>query len=343
MRGARTEMSDSSPHVLVTGGAGYIGSHVAKALAADGMIPVTYDSMERGHQEAVKWGPFVSGDIGDAALLRETIHRYKVEAIVHLAAFAYVGESIEHPARYFENNVAKGLVLLETAIETGIRRFVFSSSCATYGVPREALITEDMSQNPINPYGETKLVIEKALRWYGAAYGLQSVILRYFNAAGADPDGEIGEEHSPETHVIPLILAAADGDDHFKVFGDDYHTPDGTCVRDFVHVSDIAEAHVRALRHLEAGHPSIALNLGTGVGHSVMEIIHAAQEITGRAVPYTVCPRRSGDPPVLVADSSRTYQVLGWRARRSSLETIIESAWRWRQSRRRMFDREHTQ
>jgi UDP-glucose-4-epimerase GalE len=336
-------MNGSPFHVLVTGGAGYIGSHVAKALAADGMIPVTYDSLVRGHQEAVKWGPFVSGDIGDAALLRETIHQYRIEAIVHLAAFAYVGESIEHPARYFENNVAKGLVLLETAIETGIQRFVFSSSCATYGVPTETLITEDMSQNPINPYGETKLVIEKALRWYGAAYGLQSAILRYFNAAGADLDGEIGEEHSPETHVIPLILAAADGDDRFKVFGDDYQTPDGTCVRDFIHVSDIAEAHVRALRYLEAGHPSIAMNLGTGVGHSVMETIHAVQKITGRAVPYTVCQRRSGDPPFLVADCSRAYEALGWRARHSSLETIIESAWRWRQSRRRMFDSEHTQ
>ena len=286
-------MSDSSTHILVTGGAGYIGSHVAKALAAEGMIPVAYDGLVRGHQEAVKWGPFVPGDIGDAPLRRETIQRYRVEAIVHLAAFAYVGESIEQPARYFENNVGKGLVLLETAIETGVRRFVFSSSCATYGVPSDALITEDMAQNPINPYGDTKLVIEKALRWYGAAYGLQSAFLHYFNAAGADPDGEAVEEHSPETHVIPLILAAADGGDHFKVFGDDYQTPDGTCVRDFVHVSDIAEAHVRALRHLKAGHPSIALNLGTGIGHSVKEIIHATQEITGQPCP-TCAPATSG-------------------------------------------------
>lgn len=336
-------MSDSSTHVLVTGGAGYIGSHVAKALAADGIVPVSYDSLVCGHKEAVKWGPFVLGDVGDAALLHETIHRYRIDAIVHLAAFAYVGESIEHPARYFENNVCKGLILLQAAIEAGIRRFVFSSSCATYGVPSGTLITEDMPQRPINPYGETKLVVERALRWYGAAYGLNSVILRYFNAAGADLDGELGEEHSPETHVIPLILAAADGDDHFKVFGDDYETPDGTCVRDFIHVSDLADAHVRALRHLEVGRPPIALNLGTGVGHSVMEIIQAVEEITNRAVPYTVRPRRPGDPPVLVAECSRANEALDWRACRSDLVTIIESAWRWRRTnRRRMFYSAHS-
>jgi UDP-arabinose 4-epimerase len=323
-------MSDSSTHVLVTGGAGFIGSHVAKALAVHGMVPVTYDSLVHGHRSAVRWGPFVHGDIGDAARLRETIRRYGIDAIVHLAAFAYVGESIEYPARYFENNVRKGLVLLEAAIEAGIQRFVFSSSCATYGIPGGALINEDMPQSPINPYGETKLVMERALRWYRDAYGLKSVILRYFNAAGADLDGELGEEHSPETHVVPLILAAADGGDQFRVFGDDYETHDGTCVRDFVHVTDLAEAHVRALRHLEAGPPSIALNLGTGVGHSVMEIIDAVRETTGRAVPYTVFPRRLGDPPVLVADCTRAHEALGWHAPHSDLGTIIESAWRWR-------------
>jgi len=317
-------------HVLVTGGAGYVGSHVAKALAAHGMVPVTYDSLVRGHRAAVRWGPLVHGDIGDGFRLRETIRTYDVEAIVHLAAFAYVGESIQHPARYFENNVRKGLILLEAAIEAGIQRFVFSSSCATYGAPGAALINEEMRQSPINPYGETKLAMERALRWYEGAYGLKSVILRYFNAAGADLDGDLGEEHSPETHVMPLILAAADGGDRFRVFGDDYETLDGTCVRDFVHVADLAEAHVQALRHLEAGNPSIALNLGTGVGHSVMEIINAVRETTGRAVPYTVSPRRPGDPPVLVADCTRAYQALGWRPRHSGLETIIDSAWRWR-------------
>jgi len=326
-------MSVSAKHVLVTGGAGYIGSHVARALAASGMVPVTYDTLERGHKSAVQWGPLVEGDIGDAALLRETLHRYNVEAVVHLAAFAYVGESIEHPIRYFENNVRKGLVLLEATVQEGIRHFVFSSSCATYGVPGGPLITEDMPQRPINPYGETKLVIERALHWYGAAYGLKSVALRYFNAAGADPDGRLGEEHSPETHVIPLVLAAADGGDRFKVFGDDYPTPDGTCVRDFVHVTDIADAHVRAFAHLSAGHPSTALNLGTGVGHSVMEIVHAAQKITGHAVPYVVSPRRPGDPPVLVANCARAQSVLGWQARHSDLETIIGTAWQWRLSR----------
>lgn len=299
------------------------------------MMPVTYDSLARGHEEAVRWGPFVQGDIGDAALLGETMRRYRVEAIVHLAAFAYVGESIEHPARYFENNVRKGLTLLDAAVEAGIRHFVFSSSCATYGIPNGSLISEDMPQRPINPYGETKLIFERALRWYGEAYGLNSVILRYFNAAGADPDGEIGEEHSPETHVIPLILAAADGGDSFKVFGDDYETPDGTCVRDFVHVRDIAEAHVRALACLEKGHASTAVNLGTGTGHSVMQLMACAQEVTGRTVPYTICPRRPGDPPVLVADCNRAREVLGWHARCSDLRTIIKTAWRWRLSRRR--------
>lgn len=323
-------MSDRSKHVLVTGGAGYIGSHVAKALAGHGMVPVTYDSLVRGHKKAVRWGPFVQGDIGDAALLRETIRGYGVEAIVHLADFAYVGESVEHPARYFDNNVRKGLILLEAAIETGIRRFIFSSSCATYGVPDGALITEETPQRPINPYGETKLVIERALRWYAGAYGLHFVSLRYFNAAGADPDGELGEEHSPETHVIPLILAAADGGEPFRVFGNDYDTPDGTCVRDFIHVSDLADAHVRALRHLETGRPSIALNLGTGRGHSVMEIIDAVREMTGHPVPYAICPRRPGDPPTLVADCTRANETLGWHTSHSDLATIIESAWRWR-------------
>jgi len=329
-------MSNDSRTVLVTGGAGYIGSHVARALAASGMVPVTYDTLERGHKSAVLWGPLVEGDIGDAALLRETLHRYNVEAVVHLAAFAYVGESIEHPIRYFENNVRKGLVLLEATVQEGIRHFVFSSSCATYGVPGGPLITEDMPQRPINPYGETKLVIERALHWYGAAYGLKSVALRYFNAAGADLDGQLGEEHSPETHLIPLVLAAADGGDRFKVFGDDYPTPDGTCVRDFIHVSDVADAHVRALKYLEKAQASIALNLGTGAGHSVMEVMAVVQEITGGTVPYTICPRRSGDPPILVADCNLSRQVLGWNAQHSSLRTIIETAWRWHLSRRRL-------
>lgn len=332
-------MSESARQVLVTGGAGYIGSHVAKALAADGMVPVTYDSLVRGHRQVVRWGPFVQGDIGDAALLRETMRRYRIQAIVHLAAFAYVGESIEHPARYFENNVRKGLVLLQAAIEAGVRWFVFSSSCATYGVPDGPLVTEDTPQRPINPYGETKLVLERALKWYAGAYGLQSVSLRYFNAAGADPEGELGEEHSPETHVIPLILAAADGADPFRVFGNDYGTHDGTCVRDFIHVSDLADAHVRSLRYLEAGHPSISLNLGTGTGYSVMEMIQRAEEMTGRTVSYALSPRRPGDPPVLVADCSRAHEVLGWRATRSDLATIIESAWRWRLSHSRISSR----
>lgn len=325
-------MSGNPSHILVTGGAGYIGSHVAKAIAARGITPVTYDNLSRGHREAVRWGPLVEGDLGDGPKLCGTMRHYSIEAVVHLAALAYVGESIEHPARYFENNVAKGLVLLAAAVESGVRHFVFSSSCATYGVPTGTLIREDMPQLPINPYGETKLAMERALRWYGEAYGLQSVILRFFNAAGADPDGDLGEKHSPETHVIPLLLAAVDGGDTFKIFGGDYPTPDGTCIRDFIHVTDLATAHVQALQYLEAGGGSLAVNLGTGVGHSVLELIRAVGEATGRMVPYEVAPRRTGDPPVLVADCSRANQILDWHARSSDLRTMIETSWRWRQS-----------
>jgi UDP-glucose-4-epimerase GalE len=322
-------MSEYKKHVLVTGGAGYIGSHTAKALASKGYVPVTYDSLVNGHRWAVRWGPFIEGDIGDRAKLVETMHRYEVSAVIHFAAFAYVGESMRQPRPYFDNNVTKSLALLDAIAETGVRPFVFSSSCATYGTPAQMPIREETPQHPVNPYGETKLVIERALRWYGAAYDVPWAALRYFNAAGADLNGEIGEAHFPETHLIPLILKAASSGGTVDIYGDDYPTPDGTCVRDYIHVSDLAEAHVRTLEHLLDGARSITLNLGTGHGHSVSQVIGMVEQITGRKVSRRAVPRRAGDPAVLVADPSLAQKVLAWSAARSSLESIISSAWSW--------------
>lgn len=322
-------MAENRTHVLVTGGAGYIGSHAAKALANAGLIPVAYDSLVLGHRSAVRWGPFVEGDIGDKAKLVETVRRFEISDVLHFAAFAYVGESVRRPELYFHNNVVKSLVLLDALMESKVSSIVFSSSCATYGSPDRMPITEDTPQNPVNPYGETKLVIERALRWYGAAHNISWTALRYFNAAGADGDGELGEEHDPETHLIPLVLDAALGRGIIEIYGDDYPTPDGTCVRDYIHVSDLADAHVSALRYLGAGGKSTALNLGTGMGHSVAEVIRAAERVTGRQIPHRVASRRPGDPPVLVADPSRAARVLEWIPRMSSLENIVSSAWKW--------------
>jgi UDP-arabinose 4-epimerase len=314
----------------VTGGAGYIGSHAAKALASAGFVPVAYDSLVLGHRSAVRWGPLVEGDIGDKAKLVETIRHYEISDVLHFAAFAYVGESVRRPELYFQNNVTKSLVLLDALMESNVCNIVFSSSCATYGSPSRMPITEDTPQIPVNPYGETKLVIERALRWYGEAHNISCAALRYFNAAGADGDGELGEEHSPETHLIPLVLDAALGRRVIDIYGDDYPTPDGTCVRDYIHVSDLAEAHVSALRYLHAGGTSTALNLGTGNGHSVAEVIRIAERVTGSKIPQRVTNRRPGDPPVLVADPSRAAKILGWEPQLSSLENIVSSAWAWR-------------
>ena len=322
-------MSEKKQHVLVTGGAGYIGSHAAKALASRGFIPVTYDSLVHGHRWAVQWGPFLEGSIGDRVKLLETIRRFDINAVIHFAAFAYVGESMNQPGLYFQNNVTKSLTLLDAIVEAGVRHVIFSSSCATYGTPVQMPITEDTPQIPVNPYGETKLVIERALRWYSAAHDFTWAVLRYFNAAGADAAGDLGEMHSPETHLIPLVLESAMGRRTVEMYGGDYPTPDGSCVRDYIHVSDLAEAHVRALDHLINGGNSIALNLGTGQGHSVRQVIELVEQVTGRRIYVNVAPRRAGDPPVLVADSSLAAKVLMWTPQHSGLENIVSTAWKW--------------
>ena len=322
-------MSNQSRHVLVTGGAGYIGSHTAKALAARGFIPVTYDSLVHGHRWAVQWGPFVEGDSRDRTKLIDTMRQFEIAAVLHFAAFAYVGESMASPERYFGNNVAGSLTLFDAMLETGVRPVVFSSSCTVYGTPDSMPIAEDTPQSPVNPYGESKRMVERVLHWYATAHPLTWVALRYFNAAGADPEGQLGEAHSPETHLIPLVLDAALGGKTVEVYGDDYPTRDGTCVRDYIHVSDLADAHVRAVDYLMSGGAPVALNLGTGIGHTVSEVIRAAQTVSGREVAYRVSRRRPGDPAVLVADARLAGKVLDWHPKYSSLETIISTAWKW--------------
>jgi UDP-arabinose 4-epimerase len=322
-------VEDSAPSILVTGGAGYVGSHAAKALARAGFSPVTYDNLVHGHRWAVQWGPLVEGDISDRSMLLTTIRRHKVIAVMHFAAFAYVGESMEKPEKYFANNVANSLVLLDAAREAGVQHVVLSSSCATYGTPDRMPITEDTPQRPISPYGESKLMAERVLYWYGLAHGMTSVVLRYFNAAGADPEGDLGEDHTPETHLIPLVLDAVRAQRPVEIYGDDYPTRDGTCARDYVHVTDLADAHVRALGYLICGGASIALNLGAGEDHTVREVIGAAERIIGRTVPCRVAPRRAGDPAVLVADAGLAKSVLKWQPAHSALDTIINTAWKW--------------
>ena len=313
----------------MVGGAGYIGSHAARALRRSGYQVILYDSLSTGYQRLAQGFELVIGDIADEAKLRPALAR--ADAVMHFAAHAYVGESVQNPRKYFRNNVEAALALLNATLDAGIRRFVFSSTCAVYGVPAKVPITEETPREPVNPYGASKLFLEHALEAYSRAYGLRSARLRYFNAAGADESGEIGELHDPETHLIPLALAAAaPGSSELQVFGSDYPTPDGTCVRDYIHVNDLAEAHVRALQHLEKGGASLALNLGTGRGHSVLEVIQAAEAATGRPVRRTMAPRRAGDPPVLVADVAESQKVLEWKATRPLAE-IVSSAWNWMQ------------
>ena len=316
--------------ILVTGGAGYVGSHACKALAAAGYRPVVYDNLARGHRAAVRWGPLVQGELSESARLAAAMREYGVTAVMHFAAFAYVGESVENPERYYSNNVGGTLALLAAMLEAAIAPIVFSSTCAVYGVPDSVPIAETQAKAPLSPYGETKLAIERALHWYGGAYGIRHAALRYFNAAGADPDGEIGENHDPETHLIPLVLRAAlDTARPVEIYGTDYPTADGTAIRDYIHVADLADAHVRALKRLLDGGDSIAVNLGTGQGCSVREVIAAVERVGGRKVPCREGPRRAGDPPELVADARLAAALLGWRPRQSDLDTIIRTALAW--------------
>lgn len=321
------------PAVLVTGGAGYIGSHACKALAQAGYLPVTYDNLSTGNRWAVRWGPLELGDIQDGSRVREALRRHAPVAIMHFAALALVGESMQEPALYYRNNVAGTIGLLDAARAHGIGAFVFSSTCATYGTPETVPISEGTPQRPVNPYGASKLMVERILADYDMAYGIRHAALRYFNAAGADPEGEIGEARVVETHLVPLMLEAILGArPPLVVMGTDYPTPDGTAVRDYIHVADLAEAHVAALRHLLAGGRSFSANLGTGAGFSVKAIVAAAEAITGRKVPLTYGPRRPGDPPCLVADVSGDCPIPR-ATRHSSLESIIGSAWRWHRER----------
>jgi UDP-arabinose 4-epimerase len=317
-------------NILVTGGAGYIGSHTAKVLARAGHQPVVLDNLSTGHASNVRWGPLVRADLTDTSVLREVLRSREIEAVIHFAASALVGESVVQPLAYFQNNIGGTLSLLEAMNSTGVTRLVFSSSCASYGVPKQIPIPEDHSQEPVNPYGESKLAAEKMFKWMGQAGQLRWVALRYFNAAGADPDGDLGEEHDPETHLIPLAIAAALGQRrHLELFGFDYPTPDGTAVRDYIHVIDLALGHLRALEYLGAGGESLAVNLGTGNGTSVRDVISMVEKVAGRAVPRRECPRRAGDPPALVASNKLARRVLGWEPSCSHLETIVETAWRW--------------
>jgi UDP-glucose-4-epimerase GalE len=317
-------------HILVTGGAGFIGSHTCKALAQAGYLPVTYDNLSRGHEAAVKWGPLAVHDLADPVALRRVILEHDIEAVIHFAAFAYVGESMEAPLSYFQNNVSNTLNLLQAMADTGVNTFVLSSTCATFGIPDTVPITEAHPQAPVNPYGDSKLMLERVLDWHGRDRDFHSVILRYFNAAGADPDGEIGEDHDPETHLVPLAIQAALGEiPYLEIFGDDYDTPDGTAVRDYIHVTDLADAHVRALEHLFEHGGQEAFNLGTGQGHSVRDILNAVERWRGHAVPARMGPRREGDPPRLVADPGRALAKLGWKPVLSDLDTIVRTAGDW--------------
>ena len=316
--------------ILVTGGAGYVGSHVCKSLAAEGFNPVVVDCLSRGHESAVKWGSLERVDLTDEARLKAVIEQHRPGGVMHLADLCDVGESVTDPARYYHNNLVGSLNLLKGMLDQGMGSIVFSSSCAIYGVPGTVPIPETQAKVPITPYGVSKLVVEHMLRDFSMAYGIGYVCLRYFNAAGADPEGEIGESHRPETHVIPLAIEAALGKrSHFEIFGTDYATPDGTAVRDYVHVSDLASAHVSALRYLSEGGRSAALNLGTGRGHSVKQIVAAVERLSGRTVPVKEGSRRIGDASNLVADASRAFKVLGWTPKYTTLDDIVATALNW--------------
>ncbi len=317
-------------NILVVGGAGYIGSHMCKCLAQAGFQPIVLDNLVYGHRQAVQWGPFIKGSLDDTDLLNHIFQTYDIAAVMHFAAYTYVGESVQNPAIYYQNNVAATLTLLNSMIEADVKNFIFSSSCAVYGEPMEIPMNEDHPFNPINPYGRTKRMVEEILADFGHAYGLSSVALRYFNAAGADPDGQLGEDHDPETHLIPLVLQAALGQkEDIKVFGNDYETDDGTCIRDYIHINDLASAHLLALEKLLNGDPGGNFNLGNGNGYSVMDVIDKARDITGKPIPFEIAERRAGDPAILVGSSQKAMNELGWKPQYAELDTIIEHAWQW--------------
>ncbi len=320
-------------NILVTGGAGYIGSHACKALKQAGYTPVTYDNLVTGWEDAVKFGPFERGDLADRARLDEVFARYKPAAVMHFAALSQVGEAMSEPGRYWRNNVAGSLTLIEAAVAAGCLDFVFSSTCATYGEHDNVVLDEDTPQEPLNAYGASKRAVEDILRDFEAAYGLRAVIFRYFNVAGADPEAEVGEHHRPETHLIPVMLEAIDGTrPALTVHGTDYDTPDGTCIRDYVHVCDLVDAHVLGLKWLEQDKGSRVFNLGTGSGFSVMQVIEQSRSVTNREVPYQTGPRRAGDATKLVSGSVRAEEELGWTPKRSTLGQMIADAWRWHQT-----------
>lgn len=321
---------NSKMNILVVGGAGYIGSHMCKCLAQAGYHPIVLDNLVYGHREAVQWGPLIEGSIDDADLLKHLFKTHDISAVMHFAAFTYVGESVQNPAIYYQNNVAATLTLLQSMVEGNITKFIFSSSCATYGESVKIPITEDHPLNPISPYGRTKLMVEEIMRDFEHAYGLSSTALRYFNAAGADPEGQLGEDHDPETHLIPLVLETALGQRRdIKIFGNDYETEDGTCVRDYIHIVDLASAHLLALEKLLNGDPGDSFNLGNGNGYSVKEVIDKARKISGKPIPVEIIARREGDPAILVGSSQKAMNELGWQPQYAELETIIEHAWNW--------------
>jgi UDP-glucose-4-epimerase GalE len=322
--------------VLIVGGAGFIGSQTAKHVAAAGLEPVVLDDLSSGHAWAVRWGAFVRGDLGDRAAVEQLLDAHDVEAVILLAGFIQVGESVREPAKYFRNNLTATLTLLDTLVARGVRNVVFSSSASVYGAPLRVPLDEDHPLAPLSPYGDSKMFLERVLHWYGQAYGLRWAALRYFNAAGADPDGELGEEHQSESHLIPLAVEAALGGTPLSVFGTDYATPDGTAIRDYVHVADLADAHVAAVRHLAEGGASFTANVGTGIGHSVAEVITSVERIAGRPVPRREVARRAGDSPVLVADTRKIGALLRWRPRYPELDAMIEHAHRWRSRRSKL-------
>lgn len=316
--------------ILIVGGAGYIGSHTNKALTEAGYETIVLDNLSYGHKEAVKWGTFCQCDLKDIDDLDKVFTEYDIDAVMHFSSFIEVGESVQNPEKYYTNNVVNTMNLLKVMLKHNVKKFIFSSTCATYGVPQKIPLVEDHPQNPINPYGWTKLMVERILKDYDTAYGLKSVILRYFNASGADKSGEIGEAHDPESHLIPLILDAAIGKrDNIKIFGSDYDTPDGTCIRDYIHVTDLADAHVLSLKYLEEKEESNEFNLGNGQGFSVKEVIDSVRKVTGREFEVVETERREGDPAVLIGSSKKAKELLGWNPQFVNIDDIVESAWNW--------------